>query len=604
MVVSRTGTTQSMSGFSQLMIFSPQNCTLEVLDQILTPKRRKVAEQIIKAIEESIQTKTSHHHLVVGPRGAGKTHLLAYIRKQINNDKLKIISFSEEERGVSSFFDFLIVALRLTGVSNSEIQRHFQGCLPDERENSAIEMLETQIQGHHLLIVCENLSDLFGHKGFQKDLLSLRKFLQNHPEISLLASTVEMFSKSQKADHPFYGFFHMYSLQALEEKEVGPYLKHLATLKGDHELANELDKDILQPRIKAIFHLTGGNHRLLAMLSLFLTLQGMNELVQPFVQMVDRELTPYYQQKLDRLSDQQNKVLHTLAEHQGAAMNVQEIADYIFSTSQTVSKVLHDLLALNYVLRHPVGRESYYELREPLLRLVLDIKQGREKPLQLIVEFLKNWYAIKELASLSEKTPKELLSHSYLPQNLKESLLTYEPVVGDFKQALDSDLNKYVIKEIIERIHSHYNDGNTSRVLELIPYFTSQFPKRIDAQSIIFSVGLSCLIQEETKLKNLLLLYKTNPLPLINGTTLWLEASQPFTKGNLNHLDLLERLLTELFSPLTENMRLILNIVQAVKGDVSGDRKALLQLPLEVRSLINPQIKSPRSTQIETSRGT
>lgn len=43
------------------------------------------------------------------------------------------------------------------------------------------------------------------------------------------------------------------------------------------------------------------------------------------------------------------------------------------------------------------GRESYYELCEPLMRLCMEVKKQRGEPVNLLVEFLQIWYTESEL---------------------------------------------------------------------------------------------------------------------------------------------------------------------------------------------------------------
>lgn len=461
-----------MNGIPKLMIFSPQNSTAEVLDNLLTPKRRKLATQILTSIHQSIQSKSSHHHLLIGSRGAGKTHVLGYVCKHIKNKSLRVVCLSEEERGITSLFDFLIVCLRAMELSTPEIRAHIQPSQPEQMQFSAIQFLEKQLKGKPLLIILENLSDLLKGLG-EAEQRNLRGFLQSHPAISLLASTVELFSESQNPDHPFYGFFEIHPLIPLEEKEIAAYLQTLANARGDQELAQELGKDTAKPRIQAVHHLTGGNHRLLAMLSNFMTVQGLDELVEPFVQLVDRELTPYYQQRLDRLSPQQNKILQAIADHHGAAINVQEIADYTFLSSQTVSKVLHDLLSGQYVVRHAKGRESYYELREPLLRLVLDIKQGRNRSLPLIVSFLKYWYQeeeLKELSSLAPEFAKDYYNAALTALKNQSTHINEKEDTIDEKIQLIKHLieeNKYIITALEDGLKT-LGDEKSNFIIELL----------------------------------------------------------------------------------------------------------------------------------------
>jgi tetratricopeptide (TPR) repeat protein len=62
-------------------------------------------------------------------------------------------------------------------------------------------------------------------------------------------------------------------------------------------------------------------------------------------------------------------------------------------THQTASGQLKTLREMRYVRAESVGRDSYYELREPLMRLCLDVKSHRGEPVRLLVEFLRLWFA-------------------------------------------------------------------------------------------------------------------------------------------------------------------------------------------------------------------
>jgi tetratricopeptide (TPR) repeat protein len=52
---------------------------------------------------------------------------------------------------------------------------------------------------------------------------------------------------------------------------------------------------------------------------------------------------------------------------------------------------------MGYVVSEPIGRESYYELREPLMRLCLEVKKQRQEPVRLFVDFLRVWWTKGEL---------------------------------------------------------------------------------------------------------------------------------------------------------------------------------------------------------------
>ncbi|TAF07426.1 MAG: tetratricopeptide repeat protein, partial [Oscillatoriales cyanobacterium] len=50
-----------------------------------------------------------------------------------------------------------------------------------------------------------------------------------------------------------------------------------------------------------------------------------------------------------------------------------------------------------YVKSEEIGRESWYELREPLMRFCLEVKKQRNEPVRLFVDFLRVWYTKAEL---------------------------------------------------------------------------------------------------------------------------------------------------------------------------------------------------------------
>ncbi|MBN1226616.1 MAG: tetratricopeptide repeat protein [Deltaproteobacteria bacterium] len=458
-----------MNGLSVPMIFSPQNCSLAILDKILTPDRRKLATKLLEQIKNGLNTRTSHHNLLIGPRGSGKTHVLTFIRKTLeaayaNNDELKIIRLSEEERGITTLLDFLLACFRAFGITRQEIALRIRDEKNITPQEAAVDYFDEITGKNPTLIIVENLAYLFNCME-ESAISDLRGFSQARPFVSLLASSVSLFADSSRTDHPFYGFFNIHPLQQLTPQDARKYLLTLAQTKKDKNLVSALRKTKSQARVNAIYDLTGGNHRLLAMLSDFLSADGLAELVGPFVHMADRELIPYYQQRLDRLSAQQNKILITIADHHGRALNVNEISHYTFLPSTTVSRQLYDLLHGGYVDRKQKGRESFYDLREPLLRLVLDIKDGRDRPLPLIVNLLKDWYEVRELKELERSVPERTRDY-YLAalkkkQFFKDTLEAYfiEGEVQKGKVPEESDLYKKAMKFFQDKQYSKAIQG-------------------------------------------------------------------------------------------------------------------------------------------------
>ena len=415
------------------MVFSPQSCPLDLLDATLTNDRRVLAERLLQQIRSDISRKTASHTLIIGPRGSGKTHLLAFVRKTLEESaavasELLIIPLAEEEHGMTTLLDFLIAALRACRHDVRVLNPDFGAGGREIALGNAINAFEGVARGKSILILVENLGSIFAALE-SGEVDRLRAFFQSHPRSALLASAVELFVDSARPDHPFHGFFSIEPLRPLKRKEARAYLAQLAGAKGDKDLEAQIRARGAGSRVDAIYDLTGGNHRLLAMLSTFLTVAGFAELVGPFVQMVDRELTPYYQHRLDRLSPQQKKILMCIADHHGRALSVKEIAQYAFSTSQIVSRQLADLQHGAFVHRTKVGKESLYELNEPLLRLVLDIKEGRDRPLPLIVAFLRRWHGLRELQQIEDQAPANI--KAYYTSAIEQEISLRDSIAGE-----------------------------------------------------------------------------------------------------------------------------------------------------------------------------
>ena len=86
------------------------------------------------------------------------------------------------------------------------------------------------------------------------------------------------------------------------------------------------------------------------------------------------ELTPYYQARMKELSGQQRKIVDYLVNYRGAAP-VRQIAKACFITPQTCSSQLKQLKQKRYVRSIEQGRELYYELSKPLMRLCMEVKK-------------------------------------------------------------------------------------------------------------------------------------------------------------------------------------------------------------------------------------
>ena len=432
--------------------FTPSLMTPEALEAVFI-QREELATRTVSRIRESASSKAKHHIVLVGPRGIGKTHIISLIYHRIKqmsdiDSQLKIAWLREEEWGVASLLDlFLRILKALLEEHDDEQLREQIELLYEQKqaqaEISAGHLLKEYVGEKKMLLITENMDELFnglGNKGQQK----FRAYLQENPFCCILATSPSLFNGISLQNSPFYGFFSINHLENLTPDDAINLLVKIANYREEHDLAIFLASAIGRARIRAVHHLAGGNPRIYVIFSQFLTRDSLDQLVDPFMQTID-DLTPYYQSRMSMLSPQQRKIVELLCAKRHA-VTVKEIAKRCFITHQTTSGQLKKLRQMRYVRAVEMGRESYYELSEPLMRLCLEVKKQRGGPIRLFVDFLRLWYSRPQLEEMMEKMhPEEVgIDRKYIELALRFSEQESDNPVAT---ACMDDFTKYAQKD-------------------------------------------------------------------------------------------------------------------------------------------------------------
>jgi DNA-binding transcriptional ArsR family regulator len=463
--------------------FTPSLMSPATLEAIFV-QRHKLVEHLIELVENSTKTANKHFRLLIGMRGIGKTHIIALIYYRLKatedlQDKLLIAWLKEEEWGVNSWLDLLLrifqaLKIEYPALYQTKLQARIEALyeLPTEDATPAGEkILKEFIADKTLLLLTENLDEIFNGLGNlgQKQ---FRAYLQNNNLITIIATSQSLFSGVSNKNSPFYGFFAPQYLDKLTIEEATSLLTKIAQLQQNTELESFIKSATGKDRIKAIHHLAGGNHRVYIIFSQFLTPNSLDKLVKPVMQTLD-ELTPYYQARMQWLSPQQRKIIELLCD-KANALPVKEIAQRCFITHQTASSQLKDLREKGYVTANSVGRESFYELLEPLMRICLAVKKQRGEPIKLFINFLRIWYTEKELKI------RELLSNNCLEREFIniEELETEDPT--EYIQLIwDStkDINtwKFRLQTLVEIYNKYQVVSSLSKgIVDNIPNLMSE----------------------------------------------------------------------------------------------------------------------------------
>ena len=394
-----------MNDHQTLSVFTPSNTPPENLESILV-QRESLIQDAVERVKESAQSDHKHHLLFVGPRGCGKTFFLTLVIHRVSQDssledRLRIAWLNEDET-CTTLLEFLIK-------THAALEKRYPAEFRSDALDPAYEMkqndaadfvakhLLTTLGSRSLMVAVENLDALFenlGNDGQKR----LRSFIQENPRFCFVATAQRLVESLANRNNPFYGFFQTEHLKPLTVDQAVELLEKIARLDGKNEVVEVLASSRGRSRVRALHHLSGGNHRIYIVLSRFVTKDNIDALVGPFMKMVD-ELTPYYQERVRWLAPLQRKIVEFLCACE-TTVPVKEISKRLFSSQQTISSQLQSLREKGYVESNQRGRESLYEISEPLMRICVEVKENqRNKPLRLLVDFLRVWYDDDELES-------------------------------------------------------------------------------------------------------------------------------------------------------------------------------------------------------------
>ena len=384
--------------------FTPSTMSAELLERLFVV-RKPILEALMKRVKALGRTPSPHHTLLVGPRGAGKTHLISLVYhrckslgKTDDGKPLRIAWLPEDPWTLVSYGRLLAAILE-------RVVPDFDNQKIAEPELDA-HIRHTSREDGPILVLAENLDQILealGDSGQQK----LRNLLQTEPDILVIATTTRLDRSLSAHAAPFFGFFDTIRLDPFSPEEAREMLTTLAREANNSELTKRLSDNESLTRIHTIAHLAGGQPRLWALLGSALTVEDLRDLTTLLLNRFD-DLTPYYQEQLARLSPMQRLIVAELATAD-RPLPVKDLAERVGYDQRSTAKAVSDLANLGWLKSTSTiftalldRRRTYYDLAEPLARLAFQIKDSRGEPLPLIVDFLTNWFDVEQLQSFSE----------------------------------------------------------------------------------------------------------------------------------------------------------------------------------------------------------
>ena len=401
------GDTAMRQGILRRSRYSPGNMDQESLEALFVG-RNDVMEDVLSRVVTSIEGPEKHYVLLVGPRGSGKTHLLSLAYHRLMDwldtanarGSVALAMLNEEEWGVASYLDLLVRILRSLADQAPELASEIAGIYdrfsksPVDAEAYALTLLRQHTHGRTLLLICENLVDLF--RGLDDEgQKRWRATIQEDGNWTIVASTPSLFGAITLQDSPFYGFFTVRALERMDFDTGLELLIRKAHHEGKSDLVDFLRTPLGRARARAIHHLAAGNHRAYVVLFDFLDKESLGDLVDPFMHMID-DLTPYYQDRMRQLPPAQRKIVEFLS-LDGKPTIIKDISTPCLMSQQTAAKQVSELESAGFVNRMRFGRYTFCELSEPLMRICIEVKDNRTRHFRLFVEFLRHWFTAREL---------------------------------------------------------------------------------------------------------------------------------------------------------------------------------------------------------------
>ncbi len=398
-------------------------------------------ELIMRAIRENV-TQANQHVLVIGPRGSGKTMLVRRAMVEVRrtpelNERWYPIVFAEETYESNSLGEFWLQAIfHLCHQTDDDRWRRTYEELSEEKSDKSLQdramsqlMDFAGAQKKRLLLVVENLNMLLGDQFSGDDAWGLRHTLLNEPRIMLLATATSRFEEIDHSGKAMFELFKCHELRPLDAAECGAVWTHI----NGQELPDK--------RIRPIQILTGGNPRLVTIISQFGAGLSFKTLLDDLTQLVD-DHTEYFKSHLDGLAATERKVYLALAEIWDPATARQVCQAARLDVSKT-SSLLNRLVGRGAVtVADDSGRTKWYQVAERLYNIYYLMRRhgGPSGRVQAVVNFMKGFYSgPRELVRLAERIAEEA---NELPSELRADH------ARAFKAIVSSDAVRPLLDEI------------------------------------------------------------------------------------------------------------------------------------------------------------
>lgn len=462
--------------------YTPSKMSPQQLKQMFVSKKgQSILDRIVIDLKKRANKSSNQHYLILGPRGIGKSHLLAnlyYMIKETQslNSHWIPLWFSEEEYSVILICDLAgrileEISTELSGENDKVIDEieAFKSAMALNSDDEEVFKLTTAFikdLSHKLnkrfIVIFENfnmfLKDISSHEEKK-----LRALLMNETFLLFIVSAPTLHSYLKEVADPQNALFNLFDVHYLDKfslQECLELLKQHYAIDKNIQLCGILEKE--KNKLKLIHRFAGGNPRLMLMFyQLTDSLQNLPDAERAFDKLLE-ELTPYFQSRTGVLSSQQKKILITFAKSM-ENLTPAEVGKIIHLPTNQVTAQIKKLVEhgfLGIVAKEGEKRGTLYELSERIYRYWYQSRTrvGR-KWIAGLVEFISNWFSMDELKRFKiEWEEKFQISFDKKEKKYAQKRLDYvnnsikikEDKYWDYLSKVDELFESGMFKEAIE----------------------------------------------------------------------------------------------------------------------------------------------------------
>ena len=341
--------------------------------------RQRELDILLEILRGNLDSPSCQHALILGPRGRGKSTLLARVAAELRTEpafasRVVPVRFADESAGIFNATSFWLDAsfhvarevesrepelARELRETRSDLIRRWRGDALEERALGAV-LEGAERMNRRLVLMVENLHALFGNANDDFG-WKLRATLQSEPQIILLGTATTHFEALDDAGAPFFELFRNVNLEPLSSEECRRLWERVA--------GESLDGRNIRP----IEILTGGSPRLLVIAGRFAEHPSPRSLMERLAVLVD-DHSEYFRSQIAALPVSERRVFLAVADLWRPS-EAREIATRAMMDIRSASVMLGRLKNRGAIVKEGEGKKPLYSVAERLFSIYYQLQR-------------------------------------------------------------------------------------------------------------------------------------------------------------------------------------------------------------------------------------